>query len=310
MKVIVIRSYGPPDVLENVEWPTPAPSAGEVLIENKAISINPYDCMARNGDVKMLEGFRFPKILGGECAGEVVAVGAGVTDFKPGDRVIAFTGRRGSYSEFISRPAREFVSLPTGVRFDEGASLPIAGTSAYDCLHDLGKIRKDSRVLINGAYGAVGSFAVQLAKLAGAHVTAICSTPSVEQVRGLGADVVMDYTVTNILAQSVRYDIILDTPNAWSFGKTRRMLQPDGIFIATVPSPGRMLAMAFSSFSRKKFRVLFAAPTSEKIAFLAQLVDEKKLKVVIDRTYAVDQIAEAHHYSESKRAKGKIIVHF
>lgn len=310
MKVLLIRRYGSPDILELAEMPMPVPAYDQVLIQNKAISINPYDCMARNGDVKMLEGFRFPKILGGECAGEIVQVGSTITQFKVGDRVIAYTGRRGSYSEFISRPASELVSLPAGVRFDEGASLPIAGTSAYDCLHDLGKIKKGSRILINGAYGAVGSFAVQLAKLAGAHVTAVCSTPSIELVRALGADEVVDYKATNILVQPTRYDIILDTPNAWSFGQARNILNANGIFIATVPSPPRMLMMVFTRFSGKGFRLLFADPNQEKIKLLAQWVSEKKLRVIIDRTYPADQIVEAHRYSESKRAKGKIIVHF
>ncbi len=310
MKAILIRSYGPPDVLEVVERPTPTPKAGEVLIENKAISINPYDCMARNGEMKMLTGFRFPKTLGCECAGEVVALGTGVTDFKPGDRVIAYTGRSGSYAQFISRPITDIISLPAGVSFEEGASLPIAGTSAFDCLNALGKVKNGSRVLINGAYGSLGSFAVQLAKLAGAHVTAVCSTPSVELVRALGADMVMDYTVTDILAQPGLYDIVLDTPDVWSFSRAKHMLHPNGVFIAMVPSPGRMLTMLSTRFIRKKFQVLFAAPTTERIAELAQWVAEKKIKVIVDRSYAADQIAEAHRYSESKRAKGKIIVHF
>ena len=161
MKAILIRSYGPPDVLEVVDLPTPTLKSGEVLIENKAFSINPYDCMARQGEMKMLTGFRFPKTLGCECAGEVVGIGSGVTQFKPGDRVIAYTGRTGSYAQLISRPVTDLIPLPAGVSFDEGASLPIAGTSAFDCIHVLGKVKNGSRVLINGAYGAVGSFAVQ-----------------------------------------------------------------------------------------------------------------------------------------------------
>ena len=199
MKAIVIQRYGPPDVLKVVELPTPTPKAGEVLIENKAISINPYDCMARNGDMKMLEGFRFPKILGGECAGEVVETGVGVNDFRKGDRVIAFTGRNGAYREFVNLAATKCVALPDGVSFAEGASLPIAGTTAYDALHRLGKITSNQHVLIYGAYGSVGSFAVQIAKLAGAKVTAVCSTSSVEKVRALGTDDVIDYTKDNFL---------------------------------------------------------------------------------------------------------------
>lgn len=308
MKAIVIQRYGPPDVLEVVELPTPTPKAGEVLIENKAISINPYDCMARNGEVKMLEGFRFPKILGGECAGEVVETGVGVKHFRKGDRVIAFTGRGGAYREFVTIPAAKCVALPEGVSFAEGASLPIAGTTAYDALHRLGKMKSSQNVLIYGAYGSVGSFAVQIAKLAGAKVTAVCSTSSVEKVKALGADVVVDYTRENFLDSSVRFDIVFDTPHVLPFGKTKKVLNESGILIGTMPSPMSMLTQMSTLFSKQKYKVIFADPTPEKIALLAGLVKEGKLKVIIDREYGFDELPQAHRYSETKRAKGKIII--
>lgn len=308
MKAVIIRSYGPPDVFEMVELPNPAPRAGEVLIKNKSISLNPYDCMARNGEMKMLEGFRFPKILGGECAGEIEDIGASVQNFKKGDRVIAFLGRGGAYSEYVTMSAAKCVALPEGVSFVAGASLPIAGTTAYDSLHLLGNIKRGNHVLIYGAYGSVGSFALQIAKLAGAKVTAVCSTSSVEKVRALGADEVIDYTKDNFLNSDKRFDIILDTPCVLHFGLAKKILTERGILIGTMPSPGGMFTQFMSTFSKKKYKIIFADPTPEKIARLAAWVAEGKLNVIVDREYGFNELSDAHRYSETKRAKGKIII--
>ena len=310
MKVVKINRYGGADELQVVDIPMPVCKANELLVRNKVATVNPYDCMARNGDVKMLEGFRFPKILGSECSGVVEEVGSAVRTFKKGDSVIVTTGRNGAYSEFVSVSESKVAPLPESVSFSHGASLPVAGTSAYDALHKLGEIKDGYHVLINGAYGSMGSFAVQLAKLAGATVTASCSAASFEMVKAIGADEVVDYTQTDFLKTGKQYDIILDTPSVWKFSHMKDCLTERGVLIGTLPTPVGMITQLITSFGKRKYRVLFADPTKEKISLLANLVREGKCKVIVDREYGVHQIADAHRYSETKRAKGKIVIRF
>ena len=310
MKAISIDAYGPPEVLKLVEMPMPKIKANEVLVKNVVASINPYDWMVRNGSMWFMAGFKFPKILGGETAGVVAEVGHAVKEFRVRDRVIVFLGRAGGYAEYVAVSESKVIALPNGVSFRYGAALPIAATTALDALYELGKIKRGDHVLINGAYGSVGSFAVQLAKEVGAHVTAVCSGVNFDGVKQLGADEVIDYTKTNFTENGKKYDLIFDTPSVLKFSDTKKSLKENGILINTLPSPLGMINMALNAVRKQKFKIIFADPTKLKIVKLVQWVSEGKLKVVIDREYPLDKMAEAHHHSETKHAKGKIIVNF
>lgn len=310
MKAILIYKYGKPENLTLVDLPLPRPKANEVLVQNMVASINPYDCMVRSGSMWFMEGFRFPKVLGGESAGIVKEVGEKIKSFKAGDRVIVYTGRGNAYAEYVAVPEVMVTVLPETLSYSEGAALPIAGSTAYDALHVLGNIKPGQRVLIYGAYGSVGSFAVQLSKLAGAFVTGVCSTSNLSGVKALGADEVIDYTTSDFKTSIKKFDIIFDTPSVLKFREVKHLMTETGILIATLPSPGNMFYQLISTKKGKKVTTVFAKPTIQKIDYLSNLVSERKLKVILDKEYPIEQIAEAHHYSETKRAKGKIIVRF
>lgn len=305
-----IYTYGRPENQRLVDLPVPKIQPNELLVQNVVAAVNPYDCMVRSGAMWFMEGFRFPKILGCESAGIVKEIGEKVVHFKPGDRVIVCTGRRNAYAEYLAVPEGMVTILPDSVSFSEGASLPIAGSTAYDALYELGNIRAGQNVLINGAHGSVGSFAVQLAKLAGAYVTGVCSTANLSGVKALGADEVIDYTTSGLKLLSRKFDIIFDTPSVLKYKEVKHLLTGNGVYLTTLPSPVTMLYQLLSGKNGKKVKTVFAKPTIQKIDFLSNLVHEKKLKVLLDREYPVEQIAEAHRYSETKRAKGKIILRF
>lgn len=310
MKAIQISKYGKPENLTLVELPIPKIKPNELLVQSRAASVNPYDCMARSGEMWFMEGFRFPKILGCELAGVVVDKGSAVGQFRVGQRVIVFTGRRGAYAEYVAVSELNVTALPDAVSFSEGAALPVAGSTAYDALHLLSNVKPGQRVLVYGAYGAVGSFAVQLAKYAGAFVVGVCSTANLASVKAIGADEVIDYTTTDFKKMSTSFDIVFDTPTALKYREVKRLLSASGTFVATLPSPVNMFNQLFSTKKGKKVKTIFANPTREKIDFLATLVSEGKLKVIVDREYLMEQIGEAHRYSETKRAKGKLVVSF
>lgn len=310
MITIQIDRYGAPEVLRMVDRPIPKVGSSEILVRHEVIAINPYDTMARRGEAWFLEGFRFPKILGCEGSGVVEHVGQAVTGFTAGDHVITFTGRRGAYSEFVSLRAEQVVKRPPDLSPDEGASVSLTGTCAYDVLHSLGKIERGHRVLVYGALGSLGSFATQLAKHAGAHVTAVTSTPNVAAVAQLGADVVIDYRKTDFTLLPEKYDLVLDAPHALRFAAVKNCLAHKGTMITTVPSPGSILRQILNRDEGKKLRILFARPTSEGVARIAGMVARKEIRAIIDRKYPLAEIADAHRYSESGRAKGKILVSF
>lgn len=309
MKAVYLHRYGKPENLTLVNLPMPKLKTGELLVQNTVASINPYDCMVRSGSMWFMEGFHFPKILGCESAGVVKQISEAVKKVKVDDRVIVCTGRRNAYAEYLAVPERMIARLPGSVTFSEGAALPVAGCTAFDALHKLGNVRPEQHVLINGAYGSVGSFAVQLARLAGAYVTGVCSTSNIEGVKALGADEVIDYTTTDIKELSRKFNIIFDTVGVLRFNEVKHLMTETSILIATLPTPGNMIRQ-ITKKSGKKVATVFANPTIQKIEFLTNLVNEGKLKVLLDREYPIEQIAEAHRYSETKRAKGKIIVSF
>lgn len=309
MKAVTINKYGSADELKLVELPIPTPKSNEVLVKNIYTTINPWDYKVRNGSMKFMTGSKFPKILGSESAGVVEQVGDNVKGFKKGDNVIVVAGlKNGSYTEFIAVTEKNLTHLPENVSFQQGASLPIVGTTAYNALHNLAKIKAGDDILINAAFGGMGIAAVQLAKLAGANVTAVCSTENVENVNALGADVVVDYTKQDIYKLDKTFDFVFDTISVLDFDKVKAILKSDGVMISTLPTPKAMLKKLLTSFSSKKFKIIMNTPTADVIKILADLVAEVKLKVVFDKEFALNDLPNAHRYSETGKAKGKILV--
>jgi NADPH:quinone reductase-like Zn-dependent oxidoreductase len=325
MKAAYTR-YGPPDVVEVNDLEQPVPKDGDVLIRVRAASVNPLDWKTMKGGpylVRLLLGQRKPKIkvLGVDLAGTVEAVGANVTKCKPGDDV--FGACRGAFAEYacvssarsILKPA--VVPKPANVTFEQAACAPIAGLTALQGLRDKGKIQPGQQVLINGAAGGVGTFAVQIAKSFGADVTGVCSTRNVEMVRSLGADRVIDYTREDFTQGQQRYDLIFDAVGNPTLAGCRRVLKPKGILVmAGAPSEASMAgilgslfgAMLLSVFGSQKLIPFLAKVKPEDLHTLGELMQTGKVVPVIDRRYRLDEISEALRYSEEGHARGKIVI--
>ena len=320
MKAIVYREYGPADVLRCEEVEKPVPRAGEVLIRVRAASVNPVDWHFMRGEpyfVRLMTGLRKPKIatLGVDVAGEVEAVGSGVTEFKAGDAV--FGGCFAAFAEYVRAPAAWLALKPANVPFEHAAAAPAAAYTALQGLRDHGRIAPGQRVLINGAAGGVGTFAVQMAKAFGAHVTGVCSTANVEMVRSIGADRVIDYTREDFTSDGSRYDLVLDCVANRSLTALRRLLTPRGRYIGIGAPAGRwmfgaigraVIAMVLSAVTRKKMIMVLAKPRGRDVAAAGELMAAGKLTPVIDRRVALSEVPEAVRYVERGHARGKVVV--
>jgi NADPH:quinone reductase-like Zn-dependent oxidoreductase len=321
MKAIVYRCYGGPDVLELEDIERPTPAEDQVLVKVHAASVNPYDWHFMRGKpyfMRMQAGIGAPSEsrFGVDYAGTVEAVGANVTAFKPGDEV--FGGRTGAFAEYvIVREERLIVSKPANVTFEQAASIGIAGVTALQALRDYGKLQPGQKVLVNGASGGVGTFAVQLAKIMGAHVTGVCSTRNVDMVRSLGADRVIDYTKEDYTEETEQYDLIVDMVGSQSLLDNRRVLEPDGIFVIVGgPKGGDFLgpmsvvikALVLKPFVSQDMGMMLADSNKQDLAYIADLMQTGKLTPVIDRHYPLSQVPEAVAYIEDGHARGKVII--
>lgn len=317
MKAIVYTKFGSPDVLKLKEVAKPTPKDNEVLIRIVATTVAVEDpgIRARPG----LNGFLKPKksILGFYLAGEVEAVGKDIKRFKKSDKVYGNTGLGllGTYAEYICMPEEGALAMkPANITYEEAAALPNGALTALPFLRDKGNIQSGQKVLINGASGAVGTIAVQLAKYFGADVTGVCSTANLEMVKSLGADKVIDYTKEDFTKNDQTYDIIFDTVGKSSFSSCKNSLTENGIYLTTVPSPATMLQMLWTSMTGGK-KVGIAAtglrPSNEKtkeLIFLNELIETGKIKAVVDRSYPLEQIADAHKYVEAGHKKGNVVI--
>ncbi len=324
MKAVVYTDYGSPDVLEIKDIKKPVPNDDQVLIKVRAASINPLDWHFMEGTpyiMRMGTGLRKPKVprLGVDMSGEVEAVGKNVTQFKPGDEV--FGVRTGAFAEYVcARPDRGGVVLkPANVSFEQAAAIPVAAVTALQGLRDKGKLQPGQKVLINGASGGVGTFAVQIAKSFGAEVTGVCSTRNLDLVRSLGADHVIDYTKEDFTKGDRRYDLILDNVGTQPLSGFRRALKPKGICVMIGgggPNDGGLIgpmgrpikALLMSPFISQKMDMFMADVNKADLTVLADLMQSGKVKAVIDRTYPLSQIAEAMRYLEKGHARGKVII--
>ena len=322
MKAITHCKYGGPEVLKVEDIEKPVPNDNQLLVRVRAVSVNPLDLTIRGSLLlRPLFGLRKPKDtrLGVDYAGTVEAVGKNVTNFKPGDEV--FGGKTGAFAEYICVLAdRAVVPKPANMTFEQAASVPVAAITALQGLRDKGQIQAGQKVLINGASGGVGTFAVQIAKAFGAEVTGVCSTRNVDLVRSIGADHVIDYTKEDFSKTDQRYDLIYDLIGNHSFSERRRILNPNGICVmAGIGGAGwhdgfatRLLgelnSYLRSRFVSQKFIAYIAQFNKKDMMVLADLMQSGKVTPVIDRTYKLKETTDALRYLEQGHARGKVVV--
>jgi NADPH:quinone reductase-like Zn-dependent oxidoreductase len=316
MKAIVYTEYGSPDVLRLQDVERPVPKGGEVVVKVRAASVNALDRHFLRGTprlARLFMGWRRPKLrcLGVDVAGEVAAVGKDVSDLKPGDPV--FGTCRGAFAEYAWTKRERLLPMPAGVSFEEAAAVPIAGFTALQALRDVGKIAPGQKVLIDGAGGGVGGFAVQIAKAFGAEVTAVCGTGNLETMHSLGADHVVDYGREDFTRNGSRYDLILGANAFHSLLDYRRALAPDGIYVMTGGGGSQMLqamllAPLLSLAGSRKLRMKGAKARQQDLQALKELLETGKIKPVIDRRYPLSETAAAMRHLEAGHTRGKIVI--
>lgn len=320
MKAMVYHTYGSPEVLHLEEVPKPTPQANEVLLKIHAASLNAYDWHLLRADpflARLSRGLFRPKltILGADVAGRVEAVGSDVTQFQPGDEVFGDLSLHGDsgFAEYVAVPETSFVRKPADMTFAEAAAIPMAAVTALQGLRDTGKIRAGQKVLINGASGGVGTFAVQIAKTFDAEVTAVCSTRKIEMTRALGADHVIDYTQEDFTQGEERYDLILAVNGFYSLAAYKRVLKTNGTYVMVGGTNAQIFQALFlsslmSMFGDKKMGITMAKPNQKDLTFITELFEAGKVKPVIDRHYPLTELPDAIRYLEEGHAKGKVII--
>ena len=318
MKAIVHTQYGPPEVLQFTEVEKPTPKDNEVLIKLYAASVNPLDLFNMRGAplIRLIPGLRTPKhqVLGCDIAGRVEAVGVLVKQFQPGDEVFGVTGfAGGGFAEYACVIEDKLALKPANSSFEDAAAVPIAAITALQGLRDKGRIQPGHKVLVDGASGGVGTFAVQIAKSFGAEVTAVCSTRNVDTARSIGADHVIDYTREDFTLSGQRYDMILGANAHHSIFDYRRALSQDGIYViagGALPQiiQGMLLAPLLSRIGSKKTCFFIANINQKDLVFLKDLLETGKVVPVIDRRYPLSDAAEALRHLEERHARGKIVL--
>lgn len=320
MKAIVYHNDGSPDVLKLEEVEKPTPGDDEVLIKVRAASVNPFDAGSLRHPLmrRVMSALSKGKINrpGRDVAGQVEAVGRNITQFKPGDAVFGLCG--GAFAEYACASQSALVMKPDNASFEQAAAVPLAGLTALQGLRDKGKIQSGQKVLINGAAGGVGTFAVQIAKSFGAEVTGVCSTRNVEMVRSIGADTLIDYTREDFTKSGQRYDLIFDLVANHSFSARRRVLNLKGIYIgagmvglggSAIRLMTRLITdLAFSPFVSQKFVTFMAKLSKEDLTILGDLMKAGKIIPVIDRTYPLSEVLDAIRYLEQGHARGKVVI--
>jgi len=318
MKAMICTAYGSPDVLQFREVAKPTPKDNEILIKIHAGVVTPSDCAFRKGDpfiIRLMYGLTRPKLTthGVEFSGEVEAVGKAVTSFQKGDAVFGMSPNTfGAHAEYLCLPETQTVVIkPASATHEEMAGICDGATTALTFLRDGAKLQRGQKVLVNGASGAVGSYGVQLAKYFGAEVTGVCSTANVELVKSLGADAVIDYTQADFTRSGQRYDVIFDAIGKSSFSRCKGSLTPNGIYLLTVPTLGIVVQMLWTSITggkKARFAAAGLVQNKDNLNFLKGLVEQGKLKALIDRCYPLEQLADAHKYVETGRKKGNVII--
>lgn len=320
MKAVICPAYGSPDILRLQEVAQPTPKANGVLVKIHAASVNAADWHLLRADpflVRLMFGLFKPKvqILGADIAGEVAAVGPAVKQFQPGDAVFGdLSGAgMGAFAEYVAVPETALALKPANLSYTQAAAVPLAAITALQGLRDHGKLQPGQQVLINGASGGVGAFAVQIAKALGAEVTAVCSTTKVDLVRSLGADHVIDYTKADFARNGQQYDLILAANGNRSLADYQRVLTPTGIYVMVGGTMTQMvqallLGPWYSLRSRQKLGNMLAQPNQQDLLFLKELLEAGKIAPMIDRSYTLAEVPDAIRYVEAGHARGKVVI--
>ncbi len=311
MKAVTISRYGSTDVLEYSEIEKPQITPNQLLVKIQATSVNPVDWKIRQGQIQLLSGFNFPIVLGCDLSGVVLEVGEKVENFEPGDEIYTFINPLvgGAYAEYIAIPANTAALKPKNMNYCQAAAVPVAGLTAFQALLDLGQIRPGQKVLINGASGGVGTFAVQIAKAMKTEVIGVCSSKNITLVESLGANRIIDYNQIDFTKESEQYDIIFDAVGKETFSSCENVLKPEGIYISTLPTVENLPSTFITLFvPGKKSKLVLAQPSPRDLIAIRELIEDGLVKSVIDRTYKLAEIAEAHAYSEMGRAVGKLVI--
>lgn len=318
MKAVIWTRYGPPESLVVREIEKPQPGAGEVLIRNSFVNLFAGDAELRRFQmhglfwlpVRLMIGIFKPrvKIPGQEFAGTVEAVGEGVQIFKPGDRVFGPTGIGGAYAEYLCQKTRLLTRIPEGVSFSDASCVSVGGINALHFLR-AGKVKPGDKVLLNGAGGSIGTLAVQLAKTMGAEVTAVDQARKMDTLLWLGADYVLDYRLDDFTRQESTYDVVIDIVGRASYPGCLRALKPGGYLVLGNAPTGQMIRRLWSRWTTdRNVRIALAGYRKEDLDYLARLLEDGSLKVVIERSYTMEQIVDAHHYLDSGRKTGNVLL--
>jgi NADPH:quinone reductase-like Zn-dependent oxidoreductase len=312
VRALTYERYGSSRNLALRELPTPRPGPGEVLVRVRAAALNPKDVFTLKGRLRRLSGRRFPKVVGLDLAGEVLAAGPGVASPRPGERVFGFLSGfralRGTVAEEVAIPARWLAPMPARASFEEAAALALAGSTALQALRDVARLRPGDRVLVNGASGGVGAPAVQLARVLGAEVTAIASAGRLDLCRTLGAGEALDYAGARPLAGDGRFRVVFDVFGNLSLAAARPALARGGVFVTTVPSRRILLDRLRTALGPVRARLVRVRPRTADLALLARHLDAGALRPQVDRVFPLAEAAEAVRHLERRRAHGKVVV--
>ncbi len=311
MRSIIYNKYGGPEVFEVADVEKPEPGANSILVRVKASSINPVDYKVRRGDMKVLSGKKFPKNAGADFAGVIENAGENVAGYRKGDEIYGFLNpmKGGAYSDYlIADPAN--VSLkPEKFSFEQAASMPIAALTALQALNYLGNVNEGSTVLVNGATGGVGSFAVQLAKALGAEVTGICSEDNMKLCKDLGADEVFNYAEEDLNRSGRKFDVFFDAAAKSTFSKSKKFVNSRGIYITTIPGFGIIINRLFNFLPfKKKSKIIMVKSSGIDLAIMTGFAMTETLEPVIAKSFKLEDVADAQELAESGKFRGKIVV--
>ncbi len=309
MKAVLFRRFGGPNVLEWADTENPLPKRGEIRVRVRASSINAFECEIREGAFRMFTGRRFPMIAGHDIAGEVEAIGEGGSRFRLGDRVFAmrkaFSG--GAHAESAVVPESSAALVPENVSTENAGVVPLAALTAWQALHELGGLASGQRVLINGASGGVGTFAIQFARVAGAEVTGVCSQVNADLVRRLGASEVIDYKAQDP-TDATGFDLVFDAVTKLPFAASKQMLTHGGVWVCTRFAGAYLAARLLAPFRGRKVRLVTVKPKGQQLEQIGALMSEGKVEAVVERSFPITEIAAAHAESASGRVRGKIAI--
>ena len=309
MRAMVIDQYGGPEMLHAATVPRPLPTRGQVLVRTRFVGVNPKDVVVRKGKFQVATGKKFPLIVGHDIAGEVVEAGLGA-DLAEGDLVYGMisdlAGR--AYAEYAAVDCQQLAKAPSSVELRVAAAVPLASQTALQALRNQARVEPGQHILINGASGGVGVFAIQIAKVLGAEVTAVCSHRNLDLVNELGADRVIDYTETELVDLDERFDAIFDVFGNYRFDKLKHLLTPRGTYVQTIPSSRIFKDVARTFVRGKRAKLVIVKSRRKQLDWIRQQIDAGSMRVVVDRTFPLDEAPEAHRYMETKRARGKVVL--